>query len=548
MSAQADAAGILQECLEALEVGESLEACLARYPGQAQHLAALLQTVKQVRRAAGVPPRSPEAVARGRAAFLAAAAQRRRALAERRRRGFPLLSWLRVGRAWATAAAATLVVALLLTAGTVIAASGALPGETLYPVKRATEEVQFFFTWDVSARQALRERLDERRRQEIVQILGAGRTAEALVFAGPVEKMEATLWQVGGLGVEVQPTTVIEGQPQPGDQVQVVATAPGQGRLIAQRIKLLKAAPSAPILATATPTPSPTALPTVVPTSTPTLLPPPPSPTPTETELPTATPSPTLTSTPTPTVTATATRTPTHTPTDTPTFTPTPFPTRLVAVRFEGTLREKVAGRWMVGARTVLLPPGTPIDETRGSAEVGAWVQVFGWEQADGAVVAQRIVVLTPAESPGEPYEFTDVIEAIGGQTWTVGGLLVHIRPDTVIDGAAAEVGRLAHVRAVRRPNGEIWATHITVEEIGTEEVDFEGLIERMEAGRWQVSGVSVLLDGRTEVVGAPEVGKRVQVHGLAQADGGVLARRIVVLEAAPTTSPSPTLTPPRES
>jgi len=37
-------------------------------------------------------------------------------------------------------------------------------------------------------------------------------------------------------------------------------------------------------------------------------------------------------------------------------------------------------------------------------------------------------------------------------------------------------------------------------------------------------------------------------VHGLAQADGGVLARRIVVLEAAPTTSPSPTLTPPRES
>lgn len=217
-------------------------------------------------------------------------------------------------------------------------------------------------------------------------------------------------------------------------------------------------------------------------------------------------------------------------------------------MRFEGALREKVAGRWLVGERTVLLPPGTPIDETRGKAEVGAWVQVSGWEEPDGAVVAQRIVVLTPAESIGEPYEFSDVIEAIGGQTWTIGGVLVHIGPSTVIDGAAPEVGRLAHVQAVRRPNGEIWATHITVEEDQGAEVALEGVIERMETGRWLVGGVIVLLDGRTEITGAPEIGKRAQVQGLAQAEGSVLARRIVVLEATPAASPSPTPTLPRGS
>jgi len=480
MSTQARMAAALEECLQALKAGESLEACLARYPGQAEALRPLLTTIARLEELGSVPPPRPaEGAARGRAAFLAAAARYRHAQEQRRLRRFSFLRLPGWGVGWATAAAALLLV-VVLTTSTVAVSAGALPGDVLYPVKRATEQVQVLLTFSPAAREALRVQLDERRRQEVLQVLEARRAARTLTFVGSVEAMSPTLWEVDGLAVEIQPITRLEGQPRVGDRVQIVATAPGDGRLLALHIRWLgEGAPIRPTV-TATPTSSPMLAPQA--SATP-MLPISPSPSPllaasatpvnTPTAPPAATepPSPTATHTSTATASPTPTRTPTTTPTATPTWTATPQPpTRAVSVRFEGTLREKVAGRWIVGSRTVLLPAGTPIDETRGAATVGAWVQVSGVEQPDGAIVAQSIVVLTPAESPGEPYEFTDVIEAISGDVWTIGGVLVHIASGAIIDGATPAVGRLAHVKAIRRPNGELWATHITVEEPETGE------------------------------------------------------------------------------
>ncbi|MCC7352251.1 MAG: hypothetical protein IT330_00735 [Anaerolineae bacterium] len=480
MSNQAHRAAALEECLEALKAGESLAACLARHPGQTEALRPLLATIAGIERLGSVPsPRPAEGAARGRAEFLVAVTQRRRAQEQRRQRRYSfrhLFSW---GAGWATAAAALVLVVILAT-GSVAASAGALPGDVLYPVKRATEQVQVFFSFNPAARDALREQLDERRRQEVLQVLEAGRIARTLTFVGFIESISPSLWEINGLPVQIQSITRVEGQPRVGDQVQVSATAPGDGTLLALRIRSLGAGTPLRPTATATPGPTPTpeasATPTLATSPGPTPLPATPAvrlDTPTAPMEPTATPSPTATHTPTATVSPTPTSTPTATPTATPTWTATPQPpTRVVSVRFEGTLREKVAGRWIVGSRTVLLPGGTPIDETRGAATVGAWVQVSGVEQPDGAIVAQSIVVLTPAEAPGEPYEFTDVIEAIGGDVWTIGGVQVHIAPGATIDGATPAVGRLAHVKAMRRPNGEIWATHITVEEPGVEEID----------------------------------------------------------------------------
>ncbi len=481
MSTQARMAAALEECLEALKAGESLEACLARYPGQAEALRPLLATIARLEELGSVPPPRPaEAAARGRAAFLAAVAQYRRAQEQRRLHRFSFLRLPGWSISWATAVAALLLV-VVLTTGTVVVSAGALPGDVLYPVKRATEQVQVLLTFNPAAREALREQLDERRRQEVLQVLEMRRAAPTLTFVGSVEGMSPTLWEVDGFVVEIQPITRLEGQPRIGDRVQIIATAPGDGRLLALHIRWLgEGVPIRPTVVPATPTAGPTLAPraSATPESaiSPSPTPPPaasatPVNTPPSSLAPTETPGPTATNTPTATASPTATHTPTATPTATPTLTATPQPpTRAVSVRFEGTLREKVAGRWIVGSRTVLLPAGTPIDETRGAATVGAWVQVSGVEQPDGAIVAQSIVVLTPAEAPGEPYEFTDVIEAISGDVWTIGGVLVHIAPGAIIDGATPAIGRLAHVKAMRRPNGELWATHITVEEPETGE------------------------------------------------------------------------------
>ncbi|MCX8126111.1 MAG: hypothetical protein N3E40_03065, partial [Dehalococcoidia bacterium] len=48
---------ILNECLEALEKGQSLEACLDRYPEHAQSLRPLLETALAARRVAKLRPR-----------------------------------------------------------------------------------------------------------------------------------------------------------------------------------------------------------------------------------------------------------------------------------------------------------------------------------------------------------------------------------------------------------------------------------------------------------------------------------------------------------
>ena len=59
------------------------------------------------------------------------------------------------------------------------------------------------------------------------------------------------------------------------------------------------------------------------------------------------------------------------------------------------------------------------------------------------------------------------------------------------------------------------------------EDVEFRGLIESKGEGSWVVSGISVAVDGQTELKGALEVGDLVKVEALTQADGSLLALEI---------------------
>jgi hypothetical protein len=133
---------ILDECLAAVQRGDSIEACLSRYPSHADRLEPLLQLADKVRKSPTAPPRPwPQANAWQRVR------QRAQELRTERR---PVEISMEYGL-WVRPVAIIAAVLLALffaTGGTALASQNALPDSPLYRVKLATEEVRLMFTFD----------------------------------------------------------------------------------------------------------------------------------------------------------------------------------------------------------------------------------------------------------------------------------------------------------------------------------------------------------------------------------------------------------------
>ena len=169
---------IFEECLELVLVkGETVEECLRRYPEHARELKSLLETATATKKATAVQP-SPEFRERARQQFYTAL---RQMPAQKKRAGF---SWGGQPR-WATVVAVVLAI-LLVSSGTVAAASGSMPDQPLYPVKRASEQARLALTFSSLHKAELYARLADRRVLEIVYLASKNkpeqvqRTAQSL--------------------------------------------------------------------------------------------------------------------------------------------------------------------------------------------------------------------------------------------------------------------------------------------------------------------------------------------------------------------------------
>jgi len=162
---------ILNECLDRLAGGETLEQCLRSYPEQAAQLEPLLQMAQAVIKASAITPRA-EFKARARYEFHSAL----QAEATKRRR--PLFS---LGRRWSVA---LMVVSILLLAGggTAAASSNSMPDSPLYPVKLAAEQVQLTLTPSDIGKARLCAVLADRRVAEIICMADKG-DAQRVEFA-----------------------------------------------------------------------------------------------------------------------------------------------------------------------------------------------------------------------------------------------------------------------------------------------------------------------------------------------------------------------------
>lgn len=177
-----DLAAILESCLVEVEDGASPEECLARRPDVPGEVESLLRTAMGLRGVLQVEP-SPGRTAAVRARVLAAASEARSA-AGRQRRPWPLVRLL-------PPVLASILALAMMTAFTVNASAGAVPGDALYPVKRTAERLHLAATLDAEDRAALHVEFSRRRLEEAQRLDAGGREVGAGLLADLARELEA---------------------------------------------------------------------------------------------------------------------------------------------------------------------------------------------------------------------------------------------------------------------------------------------------------------------------------------------------------------------
>lgn len=332
----------LEDCLKALEQGIKPELAIARYPYYAEQLRPWVFYVSELRRHAIFAATQEQALASKRPIH------RQGSLAiPRTQFSFP---------SYQSVAASLFLAAVLFFGGTGLAraASDAIPGETLYPVKLTVENLQLLVADDQLEAQ-LKEQFASRRLVETAELIDSGQE-EQVVLEGKVNFVSENqvtisdvtfdlddlgIQDIAGLrlGAKVKVTAVTNKRGIVVKKVESVPSTTSAG--VAVVLPSSTARPPTAVPSTATSVPPPTQLPTavvviVVPTST---SKPPEEPTSVPTIPPTATSIPTLvpSATPDPTNTAVPTSTPEPTTAPTNTSVPTVVPTNTAAPTIEPT-------------------------------------------------------------------------------------------------------------------------------------------------------------------------------------------------------------------
>ncbi len=217
---------ILDECLERILVnGETIEQCLERYPEYAAELKPLLLTATATNEAIVDVTPSPEFKARARYQLRVEMAG-----SDIKKKRF-FLAWQ---PRWA-AVLVTVLAVVLLGGGTVLAADSdnTIPGNPLYAVKLATENVRLALTSSDVAKAELYAALVDRRTSEIEQLMKRGKTELAQRTVARLKSHLANIYSlspasqstIGPEITEKDPVAPEESSVKPDVAVQDIATA-----------------------------------------------------------------------------------------------------------------------------------------------------------------------------------------------------------------------------------------------------------------------------------------------------------------------------------
>ena len=222
----------LENCLEAIARGASIENALRRYPKLSAELRPLLEASIMARQSARVHV-PLDVRKRGRERLLQQVRAEGDSRSAQRRRMIPMLPRI--------ALTGIMAVALVLTStGLVSASSGSLPGQQLYPVKRTWESVRLWLVFTPEERDILQSDYEQERLNEISELL-VKRMEAPISFSGLLARQTDGNWLISGIPVSVSPSTALSGKPIPdGAPVIVVGTTGINGEVNAQQIQLLQ--------------------------------------------------------------------------------------------------------------------------------------------------------------------------------------------------------------------------------------------------------------------------------------------------------------------
>jgi hypothetical protein len=188
---------ILTQCIKDIKSGRAtLTECLNRYPSRRQELEPLLKVALNIQE----PPdfqldSSYKQVARARLLQ-----QIRTAKPEKSRSFTNIFSFGQPPRfAWArvlVVVVAALIVVSMLGGGTVYAAQHSLPGELLYPVKTATEDVRLFFAGGSAAKAELNLQFAQTRLEEMSKLAVSNEERTQLAVNGYRGNLDAASEQI----------------------------------------------------------------------------------------------------------------------------------------------------------------------------------------------------------------------------------------------------------------------------------------------------------------------------------------------------------------
>ena len=215
----------LEVCLNALDTGVEIEAVLGLYPQFADELRPVLEASLQARSLA-LPAVPEAAIQRGRARVLQHANEMRKTskTVVKPRRRWSLFAFPRMAASLAIA-----LIFLLSGTGLVSASNGALPGDSLYPVKRSWEDLRLLFIFSPEAREGLESEFEQERLDEISMLLSDGRK-ETIAFAGLVTGQSDVEWKVSGITVKITSSSRLPADPVTvGAPVMVIGHTNAQG-------------------------------------------------------------------------------------------------------------------------------------------------------------------------------------------------------------------------------------------------------------------------------------------------------------------------------
>lgn len=205
----------------------------------------------------------------------------------------------------------------------------------------------------------------------------------------------------------------------------------------------------------------------------------------------------------------------------------------------------RVAGRKVVtNARTEIKRGDAKI--ALSALQVGETVKVEGMQQSDGSVLADEIKA--NAANGVREVELSGVIQSINAPRFQVGDRSVVTDAATRFNGkgriqsvADLRVGDRVEVKGTQQSDGSVLAREVKREEGADDdhdgEAELKGRIESISPTSLQVAGKTVRTDASTRIerddrriaLTDLRVGERVEVKGVRQSDGSILARRIEV-------------------